>query len=84
MDDIEALRGKYLLAVKESANEAALEETRVAALGKKGEIALKMRDLGKMTPDERKTAGPALNALKDEVNAAILAKKEALGDAVLN
>ena len=43
-----------------------------------------MRELGKMTPEERQTAGPALNALKDEINSAIAAKKAALGDAVLN
>jgi phenylalanyl-tRNA synthetase alpha chain len=38
-------------------------------VGKKGEISLKMRELGKMTPEERQVAGPALNALKDEINA---------------
>jgi hypothetical protein len=34
-----------------------------------GRVALKMRELGKMTPEERQVAGPALNALKDEINA---------------
>ena len=34
-----------------------------------------MRDLGGMSPEERQTAGPALNALKDEIDAAIAAKK---------
>ena len=36
-----------------------------------------------MTPDERKTAGPAFNALKDEINAAISARKASLADAAL-
>ena len=67
-----------------AADEAALEDVRVAALGKKGEISLKMRELGKMTPEERQVAGPALNALKDEVNAAISARKVALADAALD
>jgi phenylalanyl-tRNA synthetase alpha subunit len=58
-----------------ASDEASLEELRVAAVGKKGEISLKMRELGKMSPEERQVAGPALNALKDEVNAAITAKK---------
>jgi phenylalanyl-tRNA synthetase alpha chain len=53
----------------------ALEELRVAAVGKKGEISLKMRELGKMSPEERQVAGPALNALKDEVNAAITPRR---------
>ncbi len=42
-----------------------------------------MRELGKMTPEERQTAGPALNALKDELNAAIAARRAALADAAL-
>jgi len=84
MSDLDDLRTKYLTAVNDSADEAALEDARIAAVGKKGEVALKMRELGKMTPEERQTAGPALNALKDEINAAIAAKKAALGDAILN
>jgi len=57
---------------------------RVSAVGKKGEISLKMRELGKMSPEERQVAGPALNALKDEVNSALAAKKAALADAALD
>ena len=84
MSDLSDLRTKYLSAVNDAADDAALESARVAAVGKKGEVALKMRELGKMTPEERQTAGPALNALKDEINSAISAKKAALGDAILN
>ncbi len=81
MDD---LRAKYLGAIADAADEAALEDLRVQAVGKKGEVSLKMRELGKMTPEERQVAGPALNALKDEINAALSAKKAALGDAALD
>ena len=81
MDD---LKQKYLTLVAAASDEAAIEDLRVQALGKKGEISLQMRELGKMTPEERKTAGPALNALKDEINSALLAKKSALGDAALD
>ena len=81
MDD---LRQKYLDAISNASDEAALEETRLAAVGKKGEVSLKMRELGKMTPEERQVAGPALNALKDEINSALAAKKAALADAALN
>ena len=80
MDD---LRDKYLAAIAGAADEAGLEDLRVRAVGKKGEISLKMRELGRMTPEERQVAGPALNALKDEVNSAIAARKAALGDAAL-
>ncbi|MGB0659507.1 MAG: phenylalanine--tRNA ligase subunit alpha, partial [Mangrovicoccus sp.] len=77
------LRDKYLTEIAQAESEARLEEVRLAALGKKGELSLKMRELGKMTPEERKTAGPALNALKDELNSALLARKAALADAAL-
>ncbi|APX89536.1 phenylalanine--tRNA ligase subunit alpha [Brevirhabdus pacifica] len=80
---MDELRQKYLAATADAADEAALEAIRVQALGKKGEISLKMRELGKMTPEERTTAGPALNALKDEINSALAAKRAALGDAAL-
>ncbi|RBW60739.1 phenylalanine--tRNA ligase subunit alpha [Ruegeria sp. A3M17] len=81
MDDLKA---KYLGQIADAGEENALEAIRVAAVGKKGEVALKMRELGKMTPEERQVAGPALNALKDEINSALSAKKAALVDAALD
>ncbi|CUH65808.1 Phenylalanine--tRNA ligase alpha subunit [Thalassovita gelatinovora] len=81
MDD---LKQKYLSAIADAGDEAALEDIRVQAVGKKGEVSLKMRELGKMSPEERQVAGPALNALKDELNSALAAKKSALADAALD
>jgi phenylalanyl-tRNA synthetase alpha chain len=80
---LDDLRDKYLRLIADAADEAALEDLRVQAVGKKGEISLKMRELGKMSPEERKEAGPRLNALKDEINAALAARKAALADAAL-
>jgi phenylalanyl-tRNA synthetase alpha chain len=84
MHDPEPIRARYLQQIADAADEPAIEAVRVAALGKKGEIALMMRELGRMTPQERQTAGPAFNALKDEINAAIAARKAALADAALD
>ncbi|MGR3500824.1 phenylalanine--tRNA ligase subunit alpha [Pseudaestuariivita sp.] len=81
MDDLKA---KYLALIGDAADEAALETLRVEAIGKKGEISLKMRELGKMTPEERQVAGPALNALKGEITSALAAKKASLADAALD
>ncbi|MFZ9019112.1 MAG: phenylalanine--tRNA ligase subunit alpha [Paracoccaceae bacterium] len=80
---MEELRAKFINAIAEAADEAALEDVRIAAVGKKGEVALKMRELGKMSPEERQVAGPALNALKDEINSALAARKASLADAAL-
>ena len=81
MDD---LRNTYLGQIAAAKDEATLEDIRLAALGKKGEISLKMRELGKMSPEERQIFGPKLNALKDEVIAALAAKKAALADSALD
>ncbi len=78
------LRDKYLAAIAVAADESALEDVRLAAMGKQGEVALRMRELGKMSPEERMVAGPALNALKDEITSALAAKKVALADAALD
>jgi len=84
MTDLATLRGKYLAAIAAAADEAALEEVRLAALGKKGEISLKMRELGQMAPEDRQSFGAALNLLKDEIDAALRAAKAGLADAALN
>jgi phenylalanyl-tRNA synthetase alpha chain len=84
MTAFDDLRHLWLDRIAQASDEASLEELRVAALGKKGEISLKMRELGQMSAEERQVAGPALNALKDEVNSALVAKKAALGDAALD
>ena len=81
MDD---LKPKYLNLISRADDESALEDVRVAAVGKKGEVSLKMRELGKMTPEEKQVSGPLLNALKNEINSAIATKKEALVDGALN
>ncbi len=84
LDSIAELRERYLAEVASAGDADALESVRVIALGKKGEVSLKMRELGRMSPDERRTVGPALNALKDELDAAIRARRTALEDAALD
>ncbi|MFN4057923.1 MAG: phenylalanine--tRNA ligase subunit alpha [Roseinatronobacter sp.] len=84
MDEFAALRGQYLDQILAAPDADTLEAVRLAALGKKGEISLKMRELGQMSPEARQVAGPALNGLKAEVEAALKARKVALEDAALD
>ena len=84
MDSLDQLKSDWLGRIGGASDEATLEDLRVAALGKKGDISLRMRELGAMSPEERQVAGPALNTLKDEVTTALVAKKAALGDAALD
>ncbi len=83
-DTIEKLRTELLTAVDDAAELAALEDVRVAALGKKGRITGMMKELGAMAPEERKAAGQRLNVLKDEVAGALDAKKATFESAALN
>lgn len=63
----------------EAANDLGqLDEVRVNALGKKGAITELMKSLGKMTPEERKTEGAALNIMKDEIAAKLEARQRIL------
>ncbi|TJZ91131.1 phenylalanine--tRNA ligase subunit alpha [Paracoccus gahaiensis] len=84
MDDLTPLRQQWLDRISGASDPAAIEEVRLAALGKKGEISLKMRELGKMSPEERQTTGKALNAVRDEIDAALRARKLSLEDAALD
>ena len=83
MSNVEDLRAELLAAVDGAADREALEQVRVSALGKKGRITDMMKSLGKMSPDERREMGQALNALKDDVAAAIDSKRAAQEDAEL-
>ncbi|EEA91875.1 phenylalanine--tRNA ligase subunit alpha [Pseudovibrio sp. JE062] len=84
MSDLETLEAEINTAIAGADSEAALEDVRVAALGKKGSVSEKMKTLGKMTPEERKEMGPALNGLKNRVGEAIAARKEVLKEEALN
>ncbi len=81
---MDQLRETYLARISAAADAAALEEVRLAALGKKGEISLMMRELGKMSPEERQTTGKALNQLRDELDSALRARKTTMEDAALD
>src|SRR5918995_5231422 len=84
MSDIAKLEKDLLNAVEGAADEAALETVRVSALGKNGSVSALLKTLGGMTPDERKSKGPAINGLKDKVAQAIAARKDALVNAALD
>ena len=82
--DLQALEAEIRAEIDAAADETALESVRVSALGKKGRVSLMMRELGKMTPEERKEAGPKLNGLKDRLNDLLTARKAEMEAAALN
>ena len=83
MSDTAQLEQQILAEVAAASDEAALEALRVAALGKSGSITALLKTLGTLPPEERKTKGPLINGLKDRVNTALAARREALKNAGL-
>ncbi|MEO1219844.1 MAG: phenylalanine--tRNA ligase subunit alpha [Pseudomonadota bacterium] len=83
MTDLTEQKQAALEAINAASDLEALEEQRVGALGKKGWVSLALKTLGQMSPDERKDAAPAIQAVRGDVAAAIEAKKAALESAAL-
>jgi len=75
------LEAQVLAAIAGAQDEAALEVVRIGALGKKGSISAMLATLGKMSPDERRTRGVEINALKDKVTDAIARRRTELKQA---
>ena len=84
MTDLAQLETQTLAAIEGAGDEAALDVVRVNALGKKGAISALLATLGKMSPDERKSEGAKINALKDRVGEALAARKNLLKEAALS
>jgi phenylalanyl-tRNA synthetase alpha chain len=61
----------------------AVENLRVALLGKQGSITGLLKTLGGMTPEQRQVEGPRLNGLREAATAAIAARKASLEGAAL-
>ncbi len=83
MSDLARLEADLLAAIGAAQDEAALEAVRVAALGKKGSVSELLKTLGSMSPEERRTQGPAINGLKDRVSGALGARRDHLRHAAL-
>jgi phenylalanyl-tRNA synthetase alpha chain len=84
MTDIQTLERDIANAIAGAADEAALEQVRVSALGKKGSISELLKTLGGLSPEERKEKGPQFNTLRDRVSEAIAARKAELQAQALN
>src|SRR3954467_2285830 len=84
VSDLASLEQTILADIAAAGDEASLETVRVAALGKKGSISALLSTLGKMSPDERKTQGAAINQAKDKVTEALAARRDVLKSAALD
>ncbi len=83
MQHLQEIISNAQLAIESADSLVALDEVRVQFLGKKGELTAQLQSLGKLPPEERRTAGQEINKAKGVVQQAIAARKEALQRAEL-
>ncbi len=84
MSDIESLSKQALADIVAAETPDALEQLRVALLGKSGSITAQLKSLGALPPDQRKAAGEAINLARDAIGEALSARKTVLEDAALD
>jgi phenylalanyl-tRNA synthetase alpha chain len=83
MTDLSSLEADLTGQIAGAGDLAALDQVRVAALGKTGAVSNLLKTLGAMSPDERRVQGPAINGLRDRVSTAIAERKAQLEEAAL-
>jgi phenylalanyl-tRNA synthetase alpha chain len=83
MSELDTLEKTLMAEIASAGDEAAIEAVRVSALGKKGSISERLKTLGAMSPEERQTAGPAINGLKNRVTEALTARRAELRDVAI-
>ncbi|PCI50548.1 MAG: phenylalanine--tRNA ligase subunit alpha [Alphaproteobacteria bacterium] len=84
MEDLQKLENGIISGIAAQDTLTGLEDLRVAEVGKKGHVSLLMRELGKMTAEEKKEFGPKLNGLKTRIMKEIAARKDELEAQELN
>lgn len=78
MQDLDTIVASALEQIGAAGNAAQLEQGKARFLGKDGAITALLKGLGKLAPDERRSAGARINAAKDQVEAALADRREVL------
>jgi phenylalanyl-tRNA synthetase alpha chain len=80
---IDEILASALARIDSAATPEDLEPVRVQVLGRKGTLASLSKEMGKLTPEERKNLGASLNAAKQQLESAFDAKKAGFDSAAL-
>lgn len=83
MDKLDQLVQQATAEFAAAADGVLLEQAKARFLGKTGLLTEQLKGLGKLAPDERRTAGAEINRAKDAIEAALEARRHALREAVL-
>jgi phenylalanyl-tRNA synthetase alpha chain len=74
----DTMTSDWLARIETAGDLQALEQERVAALGKQGAITQLLKTLGGLTAEQRQVEGPRIHGLRETVTAALAARKETL------
>ena len=83
MQSLENIKAEAVVAIEAASDIAALEELRVSYLGKKGALTGLLKNLGQLSAKERPKAGAEINAVKQQLNEQLNARKASLQGAAL-
>lgn len=81
MNFLEQLVTQAQVDFADATDAVALENAKAKYLGKTGQITEQMKRLGKLPPDERKTQGAVINVAKEQIEAALHARRDELANA---
>lgn len=82
-EQLEQLKQAALQAIASADSISALQEVRVAYLGKKGELTAQLKSLGKLPAEERPVVGAMVNAVRVELETVLEEKQQVLDSAAL-
>lgn len=70
-DDLQAIRAKAMADLSVAAGQKDLEALRVRYLGKKGELTTILKQMGKLSPEERPVVGKLANEVRADITAGL-------------
>ncbi len=82
-EQLENIRAAALAALEKASIPAELEELRVRLLGKKGELTAVLKQMGKLSPEERPVMGALANKVRADIEAKLEERKTAANAAAL-
>ncbi|SAY51150.1 phenylalanine--tRNA ligase subunit alpha [Neisseria weaveri] len=83
MQNVDQIVAAGIAAVEAASDFNALELVKAQYMGKTGELNVLLKQLGQMSPEERKTIGAHINECKNSFQAAYNAKRDVLNEAKL-
>src|ERR1700722_433749 len=82
--DLDQIVADAKSAFEHAADAVTLENEKARFLGKSGALTELLKGLGKLDPEARKSEGARINIVKNQVEAALNARRQALADVLLN